>query len=91
MLAFHWEKTDLEPNTLQGIFQTFTLAPLLFLKCFGSWKKEGKYNRNYILDFTPLWVATFSDYYSSIKDKYPTFYVSYSWWFKTSKFTDTNE
>ena len=51
------------------------LAPLLFFKWFGFLNKEGKYSRHYMLDFSLLRVVTSTAYYSSMKNKYQTFYV----------------
>ena len=44
-----------------------------------------------MVEFPIFWVFTSADYYSSMKDKSPTFYVSSSCLFATLKFTDTNE
>ena len=65
---------------------------LLIFQSFGSWCTYGRYRCKYMLDFTPIWVFTSADYYSSMKFKYPTFYVnSYyfiwnlNWHIKVSK------
>ena len=55
------------------------LRPLLFYNFFRSWNKEGKYKRYYMIAFLLLWVVTSKKSYSSMKDKYPTFYASSSW------------
>ena len=67
------------------------LAPLLFLKCFGSRNKEEKNNKNHMFVFPIFWVVTDEDYHSSMKDKYPTFYVILYCLFTTLEFTDTNQ
>ena len=48
-------------------------------------------NQHPVLYFTLFWVFTSSDYDSSMKDKYPTLYVSSSYFFTTFHFKDTNE
>ena len=67
------------------------LAPLVFLKSVGSTCTNGIYFGHCILDFLSVWVFNSADYYSSMKDKYPIFYVSSSyfshinWHMQTSK------
>ena len=62
----HWRAS---PDPVPIPKQKIVLAPLFFLKCFGSLKKKGKHSRHYMLDFPLLWVATPTYYYSSIKYK----------------------
>ena len=44
-----------------------------------------------MLDFPLLWIFTSAYYYSSMEDKYPTFYVNSSYLITTLQFTDTND
>ena len=69
MLALHWETLIQYCKKIQKILHTIMCAPLFFPKWFGSWNKEVKYIRQYILYFPLLWVVNFADYYSSIKDE----------------------
>ena len=69
MLDFHLENSNSKLKKLQGILQKNMLGPLLFLNFFGSWNKEVKYSRHYMLDFPLLWVVTYAEYYLSMKDK----------------------
>ena len=43
-----------------------------------------------MLAFPLFWVFNYSDYYSSIKDKYPTLYAISFCFFTTFQFTDTD-
>ena len=43
-----------------------------------------------MLDFTLFWVFNPTDYYSSMKDKYPTLYVRSSFCLIRFELTDTN-
>ena len=91
MLAFHWEIINKSLKKLQGVLHTTILAPLFFLKYFGSQNKEVKYSRHSRLFFPLFWVVTFTYYFSSIKEKYPTLYVISYCLPKKIQFTDTNE
>ena len=44
-----------------------------------------------MLDVPPLWAVTSTNYYSCMKDKYPTIYVISSCIFTRLKFNDMNE
>ena len=79
MLAFHRESTNSWYNVSQEILRIFMLARLLSVSSFVSWKTKGRHNQYYMLAFPLLWVFTFEDYYSSMTDKYTTFYVRSSY------------
>ena len=54
-------------------------------------KKEGKYSRQSMLAFPPLWAVISTESYPSMKDKYQTSYVSSYCPSKKIKLTDTRE
>ena len=49
MLDLHWENTDSKSKKLQGVMQAFMSKYLLFFQYFGSWNKEEKYFRHYMV------------------------------------------
>ena len=79
------------PLEKQSSAMIFMLAPFLFLKSFGSWCTDRRYSRHYMLAFPLFWVFTSTYYYSSVKEKYPKFYFSWSCFFTTFQLTGTND